>query len=157
MSTASKLKWLVSMVLGALVLVLALVGGKWGTTYASDSGVLTAPVVDRIVPNKIPVGSQSKVVIIVGANFNQCSIWPRITDPGLDVILDTLQILPDAISVPLDASYFSEPTVYSVTVVNSIYCTAPVAPYLPEWDEISNAVTLTIFEPVRSFLPIVRR
>ncbi len=157
MSTASKIEWLVSLVIGVIVLVLALVGGKWGTTYASDSQIFIVPSIDHIEPAAIPVGSAYKVIIIFGANYNQCSIWVRITGPGVDDILEPLQVLPDAISQLIEAKYFTEPRVYSLYVVNSTACTVPIAPYDPSWDEISNAVTLTVYQPVWTFLPLVQR
>ena len=51
MSVTSKIKWLASIVLAAVLLTLALMGGKWGTSYTANAGVYVAPIIDVIRPN----------------------------------------------------------------------------------------------------------
>lgn len=160
MAPANRIKWLASIVVGAIVLILALFGGKWGTTYAANDGVLTAPVIDHIQPSIVRVGSDYKTIIIFGTFFDQCAMWVRITSTGIDNSILPLQVLPNAISVVVGSEYFTSPSVYSIYVVHSTQCTVPPdppTPFDPLWDEISNAVTLTVYESLWTYMPIMRK
>ena len=50
-----------------------------------------------------------------------------------------------------------DPKLYTVYVVMSIPGTVPTDPFDPAWDELSNPVPFTVYEPVYQYLPIVVR
>lgn len=159
MVSPSKVKWFVSFLLAVLVLVLGLKGGSWGSTYAANNTVDLAPSITRIEPAGVPVGSPYIVMVITGAGF-EINKNPRIrlTSPGADVILDKpLFVLPDAISQLIPENYFSEPTIFDLSVVQSSAHTIPVIPVDPDYDEVSNIVKFTVYEPDLIFIPLINK
>ena len=156
MFTKSKLKWFGSIILAGTLLVLALMGGKWGTTYAADSSINAAPYIDYIVPSEVQAGSPYFMMIIFGENFGTLeNTRVRLTAIGYDEMLPPTQVLPDGISVVIAADLLVVPKLYTVMVVKSTYGTIPTIPTIPPWDETSNPVPFTVYEPQYIHLPII--
>jgi TRAP-type C4-dicarboxylate transport system permease small subunit len=45
MLTTSKVKWFGSILLASILLILALIGGKWGTDYSASASVNATPII----------------------------------------------------------------------------------------------------------------
>ena len=54
MLATSKIKWFGSIILAGILLVLALMGGNWGTNYSASASVNAAPVINSIQPSDSP-------------------------------------------------------------------------------------------------------
>jgi hypothetical protein len=154
-----KLKWLISITLAGILLVLGLMGGNWGTTYAADDQVNAAPIIDRIQPSAVRVGSPYIVMIIHGENFiNDGFTRVKLTAPGYEVMLEPpQQILPDGISQVILPDLLDEPIIYTVTVVHSIAQTIPTVPIVPPYDEVSNPVQFAVYVPQYAYLSIIHK
>jgi hypothetical protein len=150
----SKIKWFGSIILAGTLLVLAVMGGKWGTNFSASAGVNLMPYIESINPTSVPAGSPYKIMIIIGSGFGDMTdTRVRLTSEGFDQLLVPLQVLPDGISVVIPADLLTEPKVYTVTVVWSSVHSIPVLPPT-EWDEESNPKPFTIFSPF-TYLPII--
>ncbi len=159
MISTARVKWLVSILLAACVLVLALLGGKWGTSYAAENSLALAPHIDRIQPAAVRVGSPDVVMIVTGSGF-EINKNPRVrlTTPLTDVVLAApLQILPNALSQLIPGSYFTEPITYTLTVVQSNPGTVPTIPIDPDYDEVSNPVPFKVYEPLLIYISLVHK
>ena len=161
MLTTSKIKWLGSIILAGTLLVLAMMGGNWGTSYAADNSVNVAPTITSIIPSLIRVGSASKVVIVVGTDFGDIKdTRVRLVGNGVDQIIEeTLQVIETGISIRIPATLLAVPTSYTLTVIkSSIHHTIPTIPlWPPPYDEVSNSLTLTVYTPVFTYLPCIKR
>jgi hypothetical protein len=134
-------------------------GGNWGTTYAADDQVNAAPIIDRIQPSAVRVGSPYIVMIIHGENFiNDGFTRVKLTAPGFVEMLEPpQQILPDGISQVILPDLLDEPIIYTVTVVHSIAQTIPTIPIVPPYDEESNPVPFAVYVPQYAYLSIVHK
>jgi len=159
MLTTSKIKWLGSIILAGTLLVLAMMGGNWGTSYAADNSVNVAPTITSIIPSLIRVGSASKVVIVVGTDFGDIKdTRVRLVGNGVDQIIEeTLQVIETGISIRIPATLLAVPTLYSLTAIKSNKQTIPTIPLWPAHDEVSNSITLTVYTPVFTYLPCIKR
>jgi hypothetical protein len=158
MLTKNRIKWVASIILGGILLVLGMAGGNWGTSFAADASVNVAPLIDHIQPSAVPAGSPYRVMIIYGENFgtSRQAIRVRLTSTGIDILLDEpLQVLPDGISQVIPADYLIEPIVYTLTVIRSNPGTVPILPPNPIYDEESNPVPFIVYEPLPMPLPII--
>ena len=159
MLTNSKIKWLGSIILAGILLVLAMMGGKWGTSYAADDNVNAAPIITAIIPSVIKVGSPDTVVIVVGSDFgNMGDTRVRLVGNGVDQIVEeTLQVIPNGISIRIPAALLAGPNLYTLTVIKSSKNTIPTIPLWPPYDEVSNGITLTVYVPQLTYLPCIKR
>jgi hypothetical protein len=153
----SKFKWIGTIVLAGFLLVSALLGGKWGTSYAADAAVSAPPVIYKIIPDAIPAGSPDKPIVISGANFGDVTDTAvRIKGTVVDQILIPVQVIPDGLSLWIPAALLVNVDTYLVTVVKSTQQSIPTIPITP-WDEQSNALPLTVYAPKYQFLPMVSK
>ena len=159
MFTRSKIKWLGTFILAGILLTLAMVGGNWGTSYSASAYVDAPPYIDSIDPFAVQAGSPYIVVIISGGNFgtDRDSIRVRLTGDGVDDMLEPLVVLPDGLSVAIDAPYLEVPRSYTITVVKSIYHTIPTIPTIPPSDEVSNPIPFLVYEPLFLYLPVINK
>jgi hypothetical protein len=127
MFTRSKIKWLGTFILAGILLTLAMVGGNWGTSYSASASVDAPPYIDSVEPFAVQAGSPYIVVIISGGNFgtDRNSIRVRLTGGGVDVMLEPMVVLPDGISLAIDAPYLEVPRLYTLMVVKSTKHTVP--------------------------------
>jgi hypothetical protein len=158
MMAKSRAKWILSFLVGAILLVLGFIGGSWGRSYAAVEINNPDPQITRIDPSGVPVGSNDIVMVISGSGFEIDKI-PRVmlTAPGMtDVILDAPQtVLPNGISQFIGKEYFTQPILYTLYVVQSNHLPNPTIPTIPitPWDEQSNPLPFLVFEPY--ILPLV--
>jgi hypothetical protein len=154
MSTASR-KWIVSLILGGILVALALFGGKWQATYAANAGINQIPVIDHIEPAAIAAGSGDMMLIIFGSNFGESEDYDRVwlRDQTHDDYITPTNVIPDGISVLIPASFFTTPTTYTVTVVQSNGQSIPRNPPWDPYDHPSNSVDLVVYTPRHTFLP----
>jgi hypothetical protein len=160
MFTTSKIKWFGTVIVAGILLLLAMLGGKWGTSYAADASINAAPYIDNIVPSAVPAGSPYIIMIISGGNFGTLAdtrVRLKADEDGYDDLLLPLQVLPDGISVIISTDLLVVPKLYTVTVVKSTSGTVPTIPTIPPWDEVSNPVPFTVFEPTGIYLPIISK
>ena len=156
MVATSRFKWFGSIVLAGILLILALMGGKWGTNYSATAGVYIAPFIDSIIPSAVPAGSPDTVVEISGSNFGTLDdTRVRLTGTGVDQLFVPGAISPDQISVTITSTLLIEPQQYIVTVIKSISGTMPTLPIPPDV-EISNPVPFTVYSP-SLYLPIITK
>lgn len=159
MISRSSTKWTISLILSFCLLILALIGGNWGSTYAASTKDTLLPYINRIEPAAVQVGSPYIVMIITGGNFD-INKNPRIrlTAPGLDQILEApLMVLPDGISQIIRPQYLVSPITYELFVVQSSSGSIPTIPIEPGWDEISNPARFVVYEPEYIHIPIVKK
>lgn len=161
MNATSKRKWYASLILAGILLLLAMVGGKWGTTYAADINAELTPVITSIVPFEIRAGYPTDVTMIVyGYNFeDQYSSLAhtnvRLTGGGHDIILDSIQKLSTAISVRISPSLLDHPVIYNITVVKSSNYTIPTIPIVPPVDLVSNPVPFNVYVLQPKYIPVI--
>jgi hypothetical protein len=155
METNGKIKWIGSIFLGCFLLVLALMGGNWGSSYSAEAGVNAPPVIYVLIPDAAAAGSPDKTIIISGSNFgDETDTAVRIRGTIIDEILYPEVVYPDGLSVILSADLLADPTAYLITVVKSTVHSVPTIPITP-WDEYSNTKTFTVFTPSYTYLPII--
>ncbi len=160
MLATPRVKWLTSIVLAGVLLVLSMMGGQWGLNYSAKAGVNFNPIIYWINPIKVAAGSPRTLMIVNGANFGD------LTDTALrikglntvaDDILTPLFVASNGMSVWVDASYLVNPnTSYLISVVMSTVHTTPTVPVSP-WDVESNPKAFDVYQPLFSFLPIIRK
>ncbi|OGN98614.1 MAG: hypothetical protein A2Z71_11040 [Chloroflexi bacterium RBG_13_50_21] len=160
MLATNKIKWSISIILGGLLLVLALIGGNWGTSYAASAPDCAVPSITLVNPSVVPSGSPDTVIVITGSNFgNIDDTRVRLQGSGgLDVILtQPLAVYPTALSVTVTDTLLTEPNLYILTVVKSCHAppTIPVLPLFPDWDVESNEVPFTVYAAEYFYLPII--
>ena len=158
MFTTSKIKWFGSIILAGILLVLAIFGGKWGTSYVAGASVNVAPIITAINPSSVPAGSPDTWLIIWGSNFGTLlDTRVRLTGVGFDQLFTPREIRQDRIIVILPASLLVDPNLYTLTVIKSKYGTIPTIPTIPvpPDDEISNPVPFTVFERQLMYLPLM--
>lgn len=157
MSAKLKIKWIGSLILAAALLWLAMVGGKWGISYAAEAGINVAPHIDAIYPSAVAAGSPDTIMIISGTNFgNMSDTRVRLYGIGVDLFLTPKQVFSTGISVNITDTLLTDPILYIVTVVKSNIQTVPTLPITPH-DEVSNQVNFTVFEPKFIYLPYISR
>ena len=158
MFTISKIKWIGSLSLAGVVLLLALFGGNWGTDYTASASANLAPHIDYIDPLGVPSGSGDRVLIISGSGFgNKADTAVRLTSVGYDSMLPPLFVSSKGISLNISHTLLVFPTTYDVTVYTSSRPSIPTLPLWPTYDTPSNTVPFLVYEPVSSFLPIIAK
>ena len=156
MAATSRFKWFGSIVLAGFLLILALMGGKWGTDYSASAGVYVAPFIESIVPSAVPAGSPDTFVVISGSDFGTVDdTRVRLTGTGVDVLFVPEGISPDQISITITDTLLIEPQQYILTVLKSISGTIPTIPFPPDV-EISNPVPFTVYS-LSQYLPIINK
>jgi len=148
--------------MGGILLVLALMGGNWGTDFSvSANGIqVDNPYISYVVPSVIKVGSPDTVVIIGGSNFGDMDdTRVRITGGVLDEMLEPKYIAKTGLSINITNTLMVEPITYVLTVFRSEpnHHTVPTIPIWPGVDLPSNPVNLTVYEPIPVYLPIIKR
>ena len=157
MLATSKIKWFGSLILAGTLLVLAFMGGNWGTNYSASASVYATPHIDYIQPSEVPAGSPARVVIIAGSNFgNSQNTTVRLVGVGVDKTLTTIVVTPNGISAQITADLLVAPTIYQVTVIWSPNNTVPTIPIYPG-DLESNPVPFTVYQGHILYLPIVSK
>jgi hypothetical protein len=160
MLTSYKLKWLGSITLSSVILVMALLGGDWGTNYTANASVNANPIIYLVQPSKVPARSPDRVIIISGLNFGTTAdTGVRLTGDGFDNILYPITVEPNALSVTVEDIYLTVPTAYTLTVVISGRPEGHTLPELPLWpfDLQSNPLSFSVFQAEEYFLPIIKR
>jgi hypothetical protein len=159
MSTTAKLKWIISLVLGGILLITAMFGGKWEPTYAADGSLNAIPEIDYIYPSAVPAGSGDVVMIIGGSNFGEVEdfirIWIR--DAQHEYNAAPMEVIETGISVVITDTLLVEPNVYSITVVKSNGLSVPTIPPNPIYDQVSNSVNFLVYEAIPAYLPIIEK
>jgi hypothetical protein len=158
MFTISKIKWIGSLSLAGIVLLLASLGGNWGTDYTASANANLAPHIDYIDPQGVPSGSGDIVMIISGSNFgNMNDTAIRLTSAGYDVMHSPLFVSSTGISLNISHTLLAFPTTYDVTVYTSSKPSIPTLPIWPTYDTPSNTVHFIVYSPESSFLPIIAK
>jgi len=166
MLTTKKIKWLISLTLASILLVLALIGGDWGKTYAAIDGFFDPPHIDQLFPSGYPVGWHTDWIIISGSNFSGYDsegnpfgdtgdTRVRLSGKNYDEMFTPKQIIEDGISIEVDGLFFGQPESYIITVVRSTNRTIPTIPTIDPVDLVSNKVFFQIYET--TFLPIINK
>lgn len=157
MLTYTRIKWIAGVALAGILLVLAMIGGKWGTTYDANASINAIPVIYQIFPSRIMAGSGTTTLVISGANFgDKNTTRVRVVGTGVDLLREPIQVLTGGVSATISDTLLVSPTVFEITVVKSSVESIPTMPITP-WDEESNAVALIVFEANRSYLPLIKR
>jgi hypothetical protein len=160
METNGKIKWIGSIFLGGFLLVLAVMGGNWGSSYAALAGDCPKPYITYINPPSVKTGSVGKTIVISGGNFgtpNDTFVWFDSTIfPNL---LAPTSVLPDGtgISVFVPTFMLYVDNNYNVKIVRSCPHTQPTLPTLPDWDEVSDPKPFVVFTPLDFYLPIMHK
>jgi hypothetical protein len=159
MTAPSKYKWLASLILGGILLVLAGMGGKQETTYAAEAGINATPVIYNIYPTKAPVGSANVMMIISGVNFGEVKDFIRvwIKDPTHNYIAVPIQVIDTGLSVMIPDILLVAPDTYTITVVKSNGLSVPTVPPDPVYDQVSNPATFFVYQPLHGYLPLIRK
>lgn len=163
MNAISKGKWIGSLILASILLILAMIGGTWGTTYAAEVNQELTPVITSITPFEIEVGRTTDVIMRVhGYNFEDENLSlehtsVRLSDGGTDMILEVYnnQKFSTDIYVRISASLFTVPNIFYITVVKSTVGTTPTVPILPAYDLVSNAVPFNVYQVQPKYIPVV--
>jgi hypothetical protein len=153
MLSTTKVKWLGSLIVSGFLLVLAVMGGRWGIDYTASAGIEAAPVIDSITPSAIPAGSPDTSMVIDGSEFgtlDDTRVW--LTGTGVNQLLAPEEISPEQITVLIPASLLAEPNLFMVTVIKSNWGTVPTIPTIPG-DEVSNPVPLLVYGS--TYLPYI--
>jgi hypothetical protein len=157
MPTSSKYKWIISLIVGGIVLALALMGGKWQFSYAADGGVNAAPHIDHITPSEVPAGSGNVMLIISGANFGESKdfirVWIKDTEHNYRAAPVSV-FGTTSISVVITDTLLVEPNLYSIAVVQSNGYSIPPIPPNPIYDQVSNFVDFVVYPVKYQYLPI---
>ena len=159
MSIASRNKWIVSLILGGTLLVLALIGGKWHTTYAADAGINQVPTITSISPEAVPAGRGDLTLVITGSGFGTSVDFIRVWlhDVDHDYIAAPLFVIDNGISVVITDTLMVAPDTYTIKVVKSNSLSVPTVPPDPDYDEVSNAVDFVVFTPFDIYIPIINK
>ena len=155
MLATSKIKWLASIVLAVILLIQSLLGGNWGTNYSANAGVNAVPHIDSIVPNFALAGEPDKLVLINGSGLGTIDITRvRITGLGVDQLITPITVLEDGISMVIPDTLLTDPTLYIITVVESITNTIPTLPPT-EWDVESNPLPFFVYGASYLLMPLM--
>ena len=159
MLTNPKTKWGFSIILAGIVLALALFGGKWGTSYASDNAVNAVPQIDYLFPNQLPAGSPTTTITIVGSGFEGTTqdTVVRFTGNGIDERKFPSTITPTKIWVSIPVNELANPATYILTVIYSRPHTLPTIPPT-SYDDVSNPAPFWVYTTRMVFmLPQIRK
>ena len=160
MLKTSKTKWFACISLASIFLVLALIGGNWGTDYSARASVDLSPHISYIDPSGVLAGAPETVLIIAGSGFgtvNDTAV--RISGPGYDQMISPMYIIPTGMSIKIPSYLLALPNTLSLTVYVST-APKPTIPTIPTWpgyDNPSNTVEFIVYPVVSSFLPIITR
>ncbi len=159
MSTGTKIKWIVSIIVGGILLTLALMGGGWHVSYASDVSPNQDPFIDHLTPSIVPAGSGHVMLIISGANFGASEDWVRIWIKDIDheYIARPVTVIDTAISTIITDTLLVEPNLYSIAVIKSNGLSIPPIPPDPVYDKVSNWVDFLVYEGKFFYLPLISR
>jgi hypothetical protein len=159
MSAPSKYKWILSLILGGMFLVLAVVGGKWETSYAADAGLTANPEIHNIYPTELPAGSGNVMMIISGANFGETEDFIRvwIKDLTHNYKAAPIQVIDTGLSVIITDTLLVAPNTYTITVVKSNGQSVPTVPPDPIYDQVSNNAYLWVYQPLYGYLPLITK
>jgi hypothetical protein len=159
MSTATKYKWIISLTLGGVLLVVAMIWGSGQTTYAADPGLNAVPVIDHIYPDRAKAGSGSTPMIIFGLNFGNSEDFIRIwlADPGHDYEIAPISVIDNGISLVIPDTLLVNPITYTLRVVKSNGLSVPTIPPNLVYDQASNIVDFLVYAPRYLYLPMVNK
>ena len=151
MITTSKIKWLGSIILASILLVVALMGGNWGTIYSASAEVTAAPQVSYISPSFIRVGSPDTLVTIHGSNFgNLSNTRVRLIGSGVNLLLTPVTVSSNKITVIIPSYLLTVHHLYFLRVEVTSGGTVPII-------QTSNWVPLIVYPPIFYYLPIVHK
>jgi hypothetical protein len=148
MFTTTKLKWLGTMILAGILLVLTFMGGEWGTNYSASAQVNASPIIQSIDPAIIPIKAPDTLMIIRGFNFGTLAntrVW--LTETGNRHELSPSAVIPREIRVTIPRDMLAVPTQYQVQV--AIYTNGTVP-----GDQLSNPVFFLVYSPV-TYYPLI--
>ncbi len=159
MSTSIKHKWIVSFILGGVLLALAMLGGGWKISYASDANTIDPPHIDSIFPDAVPAGSGNVMMIIGGTNFGVSESYIRvwIHDEEHDYKAAPFNVEDTSLSVIITDTLLVGPDIYIIKIVKSNGLSIPTVPPNPTFDQVSNAVDFIVYQPQYVYLPIIRK
>lgn len=159
MLTSQKSKWIVSLCLGGILLALALLGGKWKISYASDAGINADPHINSIYPTAVPAGSGDVMLIIYGTNFGTIEDFVRvwIHDQDHDYTAAPFNVEDTSLSVIITDTLLVDPNTYTITVVKSNGQSVPTIPPTPIYDQVSNSVDFLVYQPLHRYLPAISK
>jgi hypothetical protein len=158
MITSSKVKWYGSILLAGIFIILALLGGNWGTSYSASASVNPDPIIQYISPVLVPIGSPDTPMDIYGLNFEpmvDTKVWISnncVVIPGRDCgsrEFAPVDISPTHISIIVPADMFEAPSIWIVQVVIYVGQTIPTGNY-------SNPAVLGVWSP-DTYLPITHK
>ena len=162
MLTSTKIKWLGSITLAGILVILALMGGDWGKDFKANASEAPLPVITRLIPDRMPVRSPDKVIVVEGyIPGNEHDTAVRFSGSYFDDMLHPPEVYEFGTSVNVTDTLMTEATVYTVTVVISRWPPpdGPTIPHLPitMYDDVSNVLTFTIFPVNEFFLPVISK
>ncbi|MDO8969625.1 MAG: IPT/TIG domain-containing protein [Saprospiraceae bacterium] len=145
--------WLGTIGLASILMLLAIFGGTWGTSYAASSEASAAPVITSIDPVKMPVSGSGVHMVIRGSNFGTLSgthVWVlQWGGPAKEMVI--LSILSDLIVIDVPGSMTNQPNRSDVGVVTgSGSSTVPTIPTIPV-----RKFTFWVYLP--TYLPMLSR
>jgi hypothetical protein len=156
MLTTSKVKWFRSISLASILLILAIIGGKWGTDYSAKASVIATPIINNIIPVMVPMGSPDTEMVIYGSNFEPAAdtkVWISnncYSIPGRYCnarIFTPVDISPTQINILIPADMLEEPAIYIVQVVIYVGATVPANNY-------SNPALFFVWSP-NTYYPLM--
>jgi hypothetical protein len=157
MFTTSRIKWIGTIILAGLLLIVALLGGKWGSSYSASAHVYTTPNIYSIIPVFVPEESPDTPMTISGNNFGSMDVtrvWISkgcfAPTPGcFPEELDPSAVSPTQVSVTIPASYLVSPAIYWLQVVVYVGETVPFGNY-------SNPALFIVGHPDH-YLPLIQK
>ena len=160
MTPVSKTKWILSIILGGILLVLGLAGGSWQITYAADGAAVNAdPIINFIYPNKVPAGSDNVMMVIAGENFGYVEDFIRVwvQDQTYNYTITPVNVIDTGIGVIITDTLLVSPNLYTIRVVKSNGQSIPTIPPNPIYDQVSNAVDFLVYQPRYIFMPLITK
>ena len=159
MATVSRNKWIISFILGGILLFLALTGESRHITYAADNSVTAAPVINFIYPHAVPAGSDDVTMVISGENFGTTETFIRVwvRDQNNDYSIAPINVIDTGIGLVITDTLVIAPNIYTIQVVKSNGQSIPAIPPDPIYDLVSNSVDFIVYAPQYMYLPIIQR
>lgn len=152
-------KWFATISLAIMILILAIIGGKWGSSYSVSASPNIAPVIDSISPALVEVRSPDTQITITGSNFgNQEDTGVFIYGGGYYRLLPPADtITPNYMTVVITDTLLVSPINFILQVVKTTDGTPPISPTLPHPnEEVSNPVRFSVWSP-DTYFPIIQK
>jgi hypothetical protein len=151
--------WLGTIALASILMMLAIFGGNWGTSYAKPSEPAAAPVITSIDPKYVHVTSGNTLMVIRGTNLGTQDVTRvRFYQWDSSVVYELVpqHVQSELIVVEIPGNMTDQPHKYNVMVV--VYSSTPTVPTLPTIPgQNSNLAVFSAFEPIYYYLPCIHR